>query len=310
MQSGQLKLIDFGCAVDLSGASGADTTPRDDVEISYASPEQAEALYSEAGQHGAVDLRSDLYSLGVTLYELLTGRLPFEAVSTNNGVSPTSGKRPPRPTPPERLREDVPPRLSEIVLKLLESDPDRRYPTAGELSADLATLRMAHLTDVSRKLTLESAKHEQALLDLQEAYEEVQTQEEELREQQEELIATRARIESERQHYRELFALAPDGYLVTDLHGRIREVNQAAAALLGIDQHLAIGSLVTRFVPPSVDRDSFREFLRQLATSDTTLEWEGRVTPHVANRSTWLCAARPFATILARPRRCAGSYGT
>src|SRR3954463_15144224 len=70
-QSGQLKLIDFGCAVDLSKESDAAGPPCDGVELSYASPEQA-ALCSEAGPRSAVDLRSDLYSLGATFYELLT----------------------------------------------------------------------------------------------------------------------------------------------------------------------------------------------------------------------------------------------
>ena len=53
--------------------------------------------------------------------------------------------------------------------------------------------------------------------------------------------------ETERQRYRQLFALAPDGYLVTDMQGKIREANQAAAAFLGVDPELASGAMI----PPS-----------------------------------------------------------
>src|SRR5262249_15838209 len=132
-------------------------------------------------------------------------------------------------TPPHLVSLGIPTRLSEIVLRLIEKDPDRRYQSALELAADLAIAGMSVLPELSLNLRTESARREQTLLDLHSAYDELQAQEVTLREQQEELITTRAEIETERRRYQELFALAPDGYLVTDLHGVIREANQAAA---------------------------------------------------------------------------------
>ena len=168
----------------------------------------------------------------MTLYELLTGRLPF----TDDGVS---GGHDNRPTPPDQLSDRTPARVSEILLRLIEKDPDRRYQSAMELVADLAATSMSELAGLSRRLRRESERREHALVALQEAYDQVEAQQEDLTEQQQELAAVHSQIEMERQRYEELFALAPDGYLVTDLMGTIREANQAAATLLGVEPRYA-----------------------------------------------------------------------
>lgn len=95
---------------------------------SYISPEQT-------GRIGrAVDARTDLYSLGATFYELLTGAPPFVA---RDSIELLHAHLARRPRPPHEVNERVPAALSSIVLKLLEKEPQRRYQTAGGLAFDL-----------------------------------------------------------------------------------------------------------------------------------------------------------------------------
>jgi len=120
----QAVLCDFGIARDLryprSGLLGV-ATPE------YVSPEQA----LETGRRGQpVDVRADIFSLGIVLYEMLTGRLPFENVALI--VDPYY-----RPLPPRQIRPSIPPVLEEITLRALEKDPHRRFQTASEIRAAL-----------------------------------------------------------------------------------------------------------------------------------------------------------------------------
>ena len=122
---GQVILTDFGIArmVNLSGvtASGAVVgTP------AYISPEQ--------GLGRAGDERSDIYSLGVVFYQLLTGVLPFEA-DTPMGVV-LKHINDPLPAP-RSIRPDLPPHLEEILFRVLAKEPDHRYQTAAEFAREL-----------------------------------------------------------------------------------------------------------------------------------------------------------------------------
>jgi serine/threonine protein kinase len=83
-----------------------------------------------------VDNRSDLYSLGMVLYELLTGRLPFE-LGEDDQTNWAHYHIASAPLAPDAIRPDVPGMLSTIILKLLEKHPDNRYQTVDGLIADL-----------------------------------------------------------------------------------------------------------------------------------------------------------------------------
>jgi serine/threonine protein kinase/tetratricopeptide (TPR) repeat protein len=139
--AGELKLVDFGLAS--SGRRGADSMePTQSLTrevivgtIGYSAPEQC----SEAGH---VDPRCDLFSLGVILYELVTGRRPFEGDSVIEVLYEIANREPP---PMGRYARGVPDELERIVGKLLQKDPQRRYQSAHEVLTDLENLRTTAL---------------------------------------------------------------------------------------------------------------------------------------------------------------------
>jgi predicted ATPase/HPt (histidine-containing phosphotransfer) domain-containing protein len=131
--SGRAILIDFGMATVLT-QEHARPAPIDRLEgtFAYIAPEQTGRM------NRSVDRRSDLYSLGVTLYELATGQLPFQGKDALELIHAHLART---PLPLSALRPELPPMLSAIVLRLLEKVPDARYQTASGLSADLDHLR-------------------------------------------------------------------------------------------------------------------------------------------------------------------------
>src|SRR5206468_11903504 len=130
------KILDLGLARALEGdelpASGsASGAPNVNVVIGtldYASPEQL----SDAAR---ADRRSDLYSIGCTLYFTLAGRPPFEGGDVVNKIFK---QRMDDPEPLERVARGVPSAFAAIVRKLMAKDPDDRYQDSEELRADLA----------------------------------------------------------------------------------------------------------------------------------------------------------------------------
>jgi serine/threonine-protein kinase len=121
---GRVKVTDFGIA--RAGTSQMTETGSIVGTAQYLSPEQARG--------GEVDPRSDLYSLGVVLYELLTGKTPFDGETP---VEIAMKHLSTAPKPPSKLRPDVPPELDKVVLRALAKNPDERYQSADEMEVDL-----------------------------------------------------------------------------------------------------------------------------------------------------------------------------
>ncbi len=129
LRDGSVKVADFGIARVASG--GHSTLTQEALgSVHYISPEQAR------GSH--IDNRSDLYSAGVVLYEMLTGRLPFEgdtpvavAIQHINSI----------PLSPRELEPSIPEALEAITMKAMAPNPDNRYLSADEMLADLEEFR-------------------------------------------------------------------------------------------------------------------------------------------------------------------------
>jgi PAS domain S-box-containing protein len=117
-----------------------------------------------------------------------------------------------------------------------------------------------------------------AIGELSVTVEELRVADEELRQQADELLQSQARIEAERQRYRDLFEFSPDGYIVTDVHGRIREINTAAANLLGAPAEMLTNKpLATRVAASSLH--DFRARLASALKEPGTQRWEMDIVP-------------------------------
>src|SRR5664280_2916464 len=123
---GQVKVTDFGIARAINTEESLTQTGAVMGTATYFSPEQAEGI--------GVDARTDIYSLGVVLFEMVTGRPPFLG---DTPVAVASKHVRDHPPAPRELNPSIPPTFEAIILKSMAKDPAHRYPTAEDLRADL-----------------------------------------------------------------------------------------------------------------------------------------------------------------------------
>lgn len=145
---GSSKLLDLGLSAWTAGgraraAAAARIARGEPIESAIAS-----SLPPEQALGGAIDERSDLFSLGAVLYEMLTGRPPFAVASPD---APPPAVIQSMPPPPSRANRQVPPELDAIVAKALARDPDARYRSAAQMAIALR--------DIAGILTTGPAEH-------------------------------------------------------------------------------------------------------------------------------------------------------
>lgn len=128
-ETDQIKIIDFGISIKLSRENLAIKNPNQlEGTLHYISPEQTGRM------NRALDYRTDYYSLGVTFYQMFTGKLPFESNDPLELVHCHLAKM---PVPPYKLDHKIPPVLSNIVMKLMAKTPEERYQGSYGLRKDL-----------------------------------------------------------------------------------------------------------------------------------------------------------------------------
>ncbi len=164
-RDGYVKVLDFG----LAKLAGRDTIVRTEAPgsdlistnpglimgtVSYMSPEQTLG--------GEVDERTDIWSLGVVLYEMLAGRAPFEGESANHLIDSI---REEEPAPLTQFAEGVPPELERIVTKALRKNKDERYQTVKQLTLDLKALKQELDVEARLERSLSASANGNAMRD-------------------------------------------------------------------------------------------------------------------------------------------------
>lgn len=129
LQDGTIKVTDFGIA-RFSRSETHTMTDKAIGSVHYIAPEQARG--------DLTDEKADIYSVGVMLYEMLTGRLPFEA---DSAVSVAIMQLQADPKPPREINETIPDGLEEITLKAMQKNPAQRYQSAAEMLRDIEAFR-------------------------------------------------------------------------------------------------------------------------------------------------------------------------
>ncbi len=134
-ETGQVKIIDFGIATIFFNRSNPILKNSNLLQgtLAYMSPEQTGRM------NRSVDNRTDFYSLGVTLYEILTGQLPFMTKDALELIHSHIAKQ---PLAPHEVNPEIPQAISEIVMKLMAKTPEQRYKSAWGIQFDLVCCLM------------------------------------------------------------------------------------------------------------------------------------------------------------------------
>lgn len=142
-KSGLVKVTDFGIARAVTAAT---VTHTGNIigSVHYFSPEQAKG--EDAG------VRSDIYSAGVVLYEMLTGKVPFDGETP---ISVAIKHIQEKPVPPSHIERDISPELERVVMRAMEKDPILRYQTAFEMASDLKTVLEGRISNQTRVMPLD-----------------------------------------------------------------------------------------------------------------------------------------------------------
>jgi tetratricopeptide (TPR) repeat protein len=151
--NGEPHILDFGLAkvaldtvVENGGPQLLSLTGQFVGSLPWASPEQA------AGQAAKIDLRTDVYALGIVLYHMLTGRFPYQVFGNPRDVLDNILRA--EPVRPRSLRREIDDEVETIVLKCLEKQRERRYQSAGELARDVRHYLAGEPIEAKRASTL------------------------------------------------------------------------------------------------------------------------------------------------------------
>ncbi len=262
--TGQLKLIDFGIATRLPRETLVLQNPNQlEGTLPYLSPEQTGRM------NRALDYRTDLYSLGVTFYELFTGRLPFDSQDAMELVHCHLAKQ---PIPPHQLNADLPPVISHLILRLLAKSAAERYQSAWGVKADLEQI-LANLTSLQDLSGFKLGQHD--VSDRFHLPQQLYGREEEVRQL---LVA----FEDLSTGQSQLLLVA--GYSGIGKTALVQEIYQPITAKRG---YFSAGKFdqFQRNVPYSAVVQAFRDLMRQLLTetSSQLADWRTQLLTALGN---------------------------
>ena len=264
----QLKIIDFGISTVLSQENPRTHNPNHLVgTLAYISPEQTGRM------NRRLDYRTDFYSLGVTLYELLTGQLPFQAKATMELVHCHTAQQPVSPhLLAEKEKQYYPKAVADIIMKLMAKTPEERYQSARGIQADLK-ICLRHL-QVSKQIP-EMTVAQQDISDRFQIPQKLYGREAEI----EQLLTTCERVS---QGTTEMMLVA--GYSGVGKSLLVNEVYKPIARQQG---YFVSGKFdqFKRDIPYSALIQSFQELIRQLLTENETVlqVWRQRLLEALGN---------------------------
>ncbi len=157
--NGQVKILDFGLA-KLAKDGSVGTTTDSSLEESLTQvgviPGTAVYMSPEQARSEDLDVRSDIFSFGVVLFEMATGKKPFTGTNVVTTLHAVLNSKPPSP---RSINPEVPPELEAIIGKAMEKDRDRRYKNAAEMKADLVHLQKGTQPNLRSSLRQATGMH-------------------------------------------------------------------------------------------------------------------------------------------------------